>query len=237
MTRAVYPACLALLLTLVSPAFTAEPPKTAIRQTILRFIDALDSADAPALRDLIWVSDTSEAHRQGRDAFIDLLVAQKKLERLTATRFPSDAHRFRCNFDLAFSPQQRRALQDPAIDAQITIDENRAARLAFDGETWPIHLRLSLTGDWQVVLDLIDIDLDDEPAAFFPQPDGLSQLRIARVRNLANATTQTLTRLESSQLTTAAATETDLADRIDAVHADYRRRLDALLDRWRRYVR
>jgi hypothetical protein len=228
---------LALLLAIPLPAPAAENPKTVVRLTILHFVEALESADAPALRNLIWTLDTSEAHRQGRDAFIDLLVAQKKLERLTAARFPADAQRFRCNFDLALSPRQRQAISDGAIDALITIDESRTARLTLDNETWPIRLRRSRAGDWQVILDLIDIDLDDDPAAAVPQPDGLSQLRITRIRSLADATTQTAARVESGDLASPAAAETHLADRIATLNTDYRRQLDAILDRWRRYAR
>lgn len=213
-------------------AAATDDAHQAVRRAIVQFAQALDTADAAALRQLIWVLEDLDHHRIARDAFVDLIVAQKKLERAAAGRFGAEGARFRSQFDVVLSPRDLQSINK----ARVSIEEGRLARVYRAAENWPMRLRREDNGQWQVVLDLIDIDVDTFGGSE-PRPDSLSSLRNRRMRNLADATQAVADRVERGETATASAAEADLADRIAAIDAQYLRDQDSIFERWRRFSR
>jgi len=211
-----------------SPSTLPSTPHPVI-QTLFRFLDALDSADAPALRQLIGVSESSKFQEVGRDTLIALITAQKKLDLAAAARFPAQAGRFRRGFDLICSPADRAAISA----ATVAIDESRTARITLPNQTRPLRFRCSSTGQWQVVLDLLDSDLDDTQTAPSSVPDRIAQLRVDRLIATAAAVDAVAIRTDSGDYPDILAAESDLLDRLAAAKLDYRRKVAEVLNRRR----
>jgi len=219
--------CLLLMQAMCHPqAFAADNSKPVL-DALLRFLDALDAADAPALKQLIYVPDKPPALQLCRDAFIDLVVAQKRLERAAQTRFPTQANRFRRDLDLIATPADRKSI----AEASVMIDDSQEARLTLPGETSPIRMSLSPSGQWQVMLDVVEPDTLLEARTLQVNPDALLQLRIDRLRAMSEAVNLAASGIEGATSPDASAAETSLADRIAALKVDYRNKLDQLRNR------
>jgi len=226
------PVCILLLLTWSAPICVAAAPATLpgdpVPQALLRFLAALDSADAPVLRQLIYASEKSLAQQAGRDALVELIVAQAHLERATASRFPNQSHFFRRHLDQVCSLPDRSLISS----ANVAIEESRNAKLVLPNETSPVKLRQSAAGQWQIVLDVIEPELDD--AQYRARGQGLTQFRIDRLRAFAAAFEMVAKTVESGGYADAQAAETALMDRVTAARTNFRTKLQDLTNR-RRY--
>ncbi|HEX2970862.1 MAG TPA: hypothetical protein VHP11_00925 [Tepidisphaeraceae bacterium] len=203
--------------------------ESAVRQAVTRFADALIAADATQLRSSIWVSEGIKAQELGRDALIDLIVAEKRLERSAVARFGAEGQRFRCGFDLIFSAADRQALSNAVV---VFDDPKSAARVVKPGEVWPLRVRQSPRQSWRVVLDILDNELDDDPNEA-SEPDDISNLRIERLRATAEAVNLTALRIEQGQTSSAITAESELLDRLATIAADFRANFRKLPDRYR----
>ncbi|MCY2953039.1 MAG: hypothetical protein NTU53_13840 [Planctomycetota bacterium] len=216
---------------LCSLAFAASPstrPSTPhpVIQTLFRFLDALDSADAPALRQHIHVSESSRSQELGRDTLIALITAEKKLDLAATARFPGQPPRFRRGFDLICSPADRDAISAATVD----VDESRTARITLPNQARPLRFVRSSTGQWQVVLDLLDSDLDDTQSTPSSVPDRITQLRVDRLIATAAAVDAVAIRTDSGDYPDLLAAESDLLDRLAAAKLDYRKKVDEVLN-------
>jgi hypothetical protein len=206
----------------------AADASEAVRQAIVRFVDALNAGDAGQLRGAIWTSEGVKAQELGRDALVDLIVAEKRLERVAATRFGAEGKRFQCGFDLIFSAADRQAL----AKASVVFDDAYIARVIKPGEIWPLRVRRSTQRDWRVALDIIDFELDDDPNEP-SSPDEPSMLRIERLRSTAEAVNLTASRIEQGEATSVTAAEGELLDRLTKIAADFRSKMQRLPERYR----
>ncbi|MGE5611618.1 MAG: hypothetical protein ACM359_20380 [Bacillota bacterium] len=205
----------------------AADASEAVRQAIVRFADALNAGDAAQLRATIWTAEDSKAQELGRDALVDLIVAEKRLERVAANRFGAEGKRFRCGFDLIFSAEDRESV----AKASVVFDDPSIARVIKPGEIWTLRVRRSGQRDWRVALDIIDFDLDDHPNE--PStPNDLSLLRIERLRSAAEAVNLVASRIEQGETASVMTAESELLERLAKISADFRSKLERLPDRY-----
>ncbi len=212
-------------------AFWTAPCRAAdtrpLVDAVLRFVDALDAGDAEALRESIWVTENTESQRLGRDAWVSLAMAQKRLERAAAARFGAEGERFRRGMDLFLPAVDRGSL------ASLTVlpDDGKGPRMIREGESWYLRLRRSPQGQLQVVLDLIEVELDDDPVRGVA--DAPSQFRIDRLVAMAEAFSKTADRISQGDFPTAAAADAELVDRVVAIDKDFRQKIRSLPERYR----
>lgn len=208
-------------------AWAAEASES-VRQAVIRFADALNAADSAQLKAAIWTTDGVQAQELGRDAVVDLIMAEKRLERVAAARFGAEGARFRCGFDLIFSAEDRQAM----TKAVVVYDDPNTARVIKLGEIWPLRVRRNAQRDWRVVLDIIDFELDDDPNEP-SNPDDLSRLRIERLRSTTEAVNSVVSRIEQGTTASATTAEAELLESLAKIAADFRSRMQRLPDRYR----
>ena len=234
---------LALLVLFASFASELHAQSAARREEIYNavraFGDALETGDADKLTAAIWISDGSFADTQGRDAFVRLVVAEKRLERTAAAQFgAAGGARFRCNFSLIHTPEERSALSM----AEITLDTDMpgGARVQKVGETYSIRLRrgpVAAGEPWQVVVDVVEMLQDDNPLVP-TKPADESRVRIERYEAMAAAVAEVAAGVEKGDYANALAAETELISRFERVLQEYITKLNALPGRrgsWRWY--
>jgi len=205
-------------------AAAAEDADSAITGALLRFVDALEAGDARTLERLI-VAETP-AQEQMRKLFCDLAAAQKSLERAALKKFGEDGSRFRCGFDLITGLADRKLL----ATAKVIYDEpNRFVRVVKSGELMPMALHRNQQGEWQVVLELIGDDADEQeqyPYPPFYNPPGISwraalaNIHQTRYKAIIEAFGQTQARIENGELATAATAQRELLDKLSAAATD-----------------
>ncbi len=200
-----------------------------VAQTLLDFLDALESADAAALGRLIWVADASRAQESGRSALIELIAAHRRLELAAASRFPAQSGRIRRSFDLLCAARERAVISQSVP----SFDDLGVARIVLPGEVRPVRFRRSTAGQWQVVIDIIDSDLDDAHATPFSLGSRIAQLRVERLAAMAAAVNAVAARIEAGDYREIAAAELDLIDRMGTIRTEYRRNVDETMGRQR----
>jgi len=223
-----------MTLAFAAPA-VAQNVDSQVIDAILRFADALEAGDAKALKELIFVE--SPAQDRTRAVFIELAVTQKSLERAALRRFGEEGKRFRCGFDQIITPADRKTIQSAKIYYD---DGGMRALVEKGGELSPMVLRRHESNrQWQVVLEaIIDVEPDElervegPPPRFFEpgvtRPEAVAIIRMTRFNAMIEAFRQTLARVESGELATAAAAQADLLTRLGSVNAEVIRARAAL---------
>lgn len=185
---------------------------------IREFGDAIVAADGARLTNAIWVGENSVADAAGRDLFIRLVLAERRLERVAGTRWgTAGSTRFRCNYPLLYTPDDRAAL----ATADVSQEHQGTVWVQRPGETYPIRCRRGAGGRWQVVLDILDLELEDDLSKTPIQPDAASQCRLNRYEAMAEAVEDIAERVEKEEFANPAAAEADLAGRFEKALADY----------------
>ena len=205
-------------------AAAAEDADSAITGTLLRFVDALEAGDARSLERLI-VAETP-AQEQMRKLFCDLAAAQKALERAALKKFGEEGSRFRCGFNLITGVADRKLL----ATAKVIHDEpNRFVRVEKSGELTQMALHRNQQGQWQVVLEPIGDDADEQdqyPYSSFYNPSGISwrsalaNIHQMRYKAIIEAFGQTQARIDNGELATAAVAQRELLDKLSAAATD-----------------
>lgn len=209
-----------------------------VLNAVRAFGDALEAGDAEMLTAAIWTSEGSIADARGRDAFVRLVVAEKRLERAAAARFgAAGGSRLRCNFSLIHTPEERAALSTAEIfhdtdtpGGAPDMETPRGARVQKAGETYPIRLRRGPAAEgapWRVVVDVIET-LQDDIALAPTKADEGSQLQIERYDAMATAIAEVAAGVEKAEYASAQAAEAELVTRLERVLADYIAKRSAL---------
>ena len=199
------------------PARAADAREEII-STLTKFADALEAGDGATLAQSIWVYENSLADAAGRDVFIKLALAEKQLERVAVARFgAAAAGRFRCGFSSIFSKDDRAAL----MAADIALDPDGAARVQKAGETYAMRLRRQRGGGWQVVLDFLETEIEDDSVAIPTRIEIISRIKLDRFEGLAANATDVAARVERGEYASATAAEADLVARFEQVVIEY----------------
>ena len=199
------------------PALAADA-REEILSTLSKFADALEAGDGAALAQSIWVYDNSLADAAGRDVFIKLALAEKQLERAAVARFgAAAAGRFRCGFSNIFSKEDRATL----TAAEISHDADGAARVQRAGETYAMRLRRQRGGGWQVVLDFLETEIEDDSVAIPTRIETVSRIKLDRYEGFASGAADVAARVGRGEYANAAAAEADLVARFDQVVSEY----------------
>jgi hypothetical protein len=200
-----------------------------VLDAIFRFVDALQAGNAEALRDSIWVDDENLAQHQGCDAWVAMAVAQKRLEKSAEAHFAGEGECFRCGFDLFLTPADRQSLATAPVEK----DEGGGKRVCRDGDAWPLRVRPSSQGKWKVLLDMISVELDDDPTSRVPKSDAPSLFAIDRMHSMADVFADLAERIDRGDLVSASAATAELTERLEAIEKEYRRKMRLLPDRYR----
>jgi len=223
--RACLPHLLAvcLLATTGARAAAANDADAAITGAILRFVDALEAGDARALEQVIVAE--SPAQEQMRKLFCDLAAAQKSLERAAIKKFDEEGKRFHCGFNLIAGAVDRKLLET----AKVVYEEpNRFVYVEKSGELSRMSLHRNRQGQWQVVVELIERDAEEQDPQYpypYYNPQGMSwdaqlaNIHQRRYKAIIEAFGQTQDRIENGQLATAAAAQRELLDKLSAAAA------------------
>jgi hypothetical protein len=214
-----------MLITLASARLAvAAEADSAVTDAILKFVDALEAGDAKAMEKLICADSTFQ--ERGRKTFIDLACAQKALERSAMAKFGEEGKRFRCGFDLIVNGLDRKAIASARV---VFDDPMRFARVEKPGELLQMQLRRNQDNQWQVVLEHIEWDDDGDhyvaQIPYGPQPGYMRQQALASIRAARNtavleAFKQTQARIESGELTSAAAAQEELNGKLAAASVE-----------------
>jgi len=221
--------CLAMML-VPSAALLGEPqsavPQREAQQilaAVVRFADALQSGDRDAIVKAVSIVETSLRQRDQREMFASLIEAEKKLEREAEQRWGTEGRRLLCGFDLLFTEQDRKGLSK----AQVFLDDASLARVVLDGETSAIRLRRNSAGQWQVIIDVVDVEPDSETSVS-SWMDMRQRIRRDRYRGYAEAVAATLAKVQKGEFASAQAAETDLAERFAKVAAEVAQRMSTI---------
>jgi hypothetical protein len=218
-------AAMVIVLAGARPALAADAADAPVIEALLRFLDALESGDARVLEQSI-AAETSFQERS-RKNFADLAAAQKALEKSALKQFGDEGKIFRCGFELIVSGADRRTI----ANAKVYYDDLiRSARIEKPGELAQMSLRRNQdTNQWQVVLEHIEWG-DDDPANYYippgwPMPGMARQAALAAIKATRNtstieAFTQTRARIDSGDLSSASAAQTELLNKLAAARAE-----------------
>jgi hypothetical protein len=180
------------------------------------FVEAMNAGDERALLRLTWAWEESAAQKIGRQRFARLVAAEKKLERAAAQRFGEEGKRLGCGFELVFSRRDQQSL----LAGQVVIREGgRSAVIIRKTDPWPIRMQRRGEGPWQVVLDFIDTELEDETPTMAARPAAATAARLAEYEATAALMETTATRVEKGDYGNAGEAEVDLAERLAAMRA------------------
>jgi hypothetical protein len=214
-------AVMIITLAVARPALAAEAD-AAVVAGLLRFIDALEAGDANALEKSI-AADTITQERS-RKVFVELAAAQKGLERSALNKFGEEGKRFRCGFELIVNGADRRTITNARVYFEEPI---RQARIEKPGELAPMVLRRNQDNQWQVILEHIEWEDEDYhyPPPPYPQPGMMRQQQLAAIRAQRSSATieafrQTQARIDSNELSTAAAAQAELTAKLVAAGTD-----------------
>lgn len=200
------------------PAQAQSSAREAITGAIREFGEAVVAGDGERLTDAIWVSEHSVADATGRDLFVRLVLAERSLERVAGTRWgTAGSARFRCHYPLLYTPDDRAAL----AAADISPEHNGTVWVQRPNETYPIRCRRGTGGRWQVVLDILDMELEDDLSSTPIQPDPRSRCRLNQYRAMAEGVEDVAERVEKGEYATPAAAEADVVARFEKALADY----------------
>jgi hypothetical protein len=204
-------------------AAATDDTDAAIIATVLRFIDALEAGDGKTLEQVINVLD-SPAQERSRKSFVELALAQKALEKSAIKAFGEEGKRFHCGFNLIVSVGDRKAI----AGAKVIYDDPRIAHIQKAGEVMPMQLRRAPgpDGQWQVVLE--HIDLEEDPDLYpgpYPFPgmakhSALAAIKVTHQNAIVAAFRATQARIDSGELANAETARTDLLGRLAAADAE-----------------
>ncbi len=228
---------LALLSAGARAAAAADEADTAVIAAVLRFIDALEAADAKTLEQMISIIE-SPTQEQARKTFVDLAVAQKNLEKTAIAKFGDEGKPFRCGFELIASAADRKAI----ANAKVHWDDVRYAHLLLPGEVSWIAVRRNPENQWQVTLETVENEEEPEnhfyPPLLYPQPGQLRSERFAAIKAKRNAAVleafrSTAARIESGELSNAAAAYAELLGKLTAASTEAAKARAAIPSRWK----
>ncbi len=233
-TLAMLVAAAAGVLLVNTAALAQSAPRPEVRRQVLDAItglaDALEAGDIPLLRAAIWANERSSTERLGRELFVKLVEAEKRLEQAGLRRFgAADGARLRCAFATACPEEIRESLTKAAI--YMDPAQTDFARVVREGDISAMLVRRNAAGRWQVVLDIVD-ELEDDYGVVPPKPDPRSQVRIDRYQALLEAVSDVATRVERGELASAAAADADLYGRVRAITADFDAKRMSIRPRW-----
>src|SRR5438874_10036700 len=95
-----------LMLSLAAARAAAAEEDNNVMAAIAKFADALESGDVKAIERMICIRTL--AQEKTRTVLVQLIVAEKSLERTALARFGEEGKRFRCGFDLIVPAVDRR---------------------------------------------------------------------------------------------------------------------------------
>lgn len=224
---------------LLGSSTRAADTRAEILAAVRDFGDAIVAGDGAKLTNSIWAGSASPTDARGREVFVKLVLAERRLERAAAARFGAEGARFRCHFSQVFTAEDRAAL----ASAEVAQDRH-APELAWvrkPGETYAIRLRRAggEGGRWQVVVEVLERDLEDDN---FREPSGRpgprAQARLEHYSALVAGVEGVTGRIEQGEYDDAAAAEADLFARFEQALQDYIVKRNALNTRGRgRYFR
>ena len=209
---------------LAQPAGGAD--SDAIRRAVTRFYAALETGDADALRSLIWASSVSQSQQAGREEVVQLIVAHKRLERAALARWPEQGGRLRAGFEMITGELDRKALET----ARVVMEDVNKARIFAAGETGNLRL-VRPDAQWQVCIDMIERELDDDTVISINRPDTIVRIRLDRFRWMSAAIRDVAAKIEAGDFAAVTDAETALHTRWNEITIEVNRRRTLMWER------